>query len=110
MTTSVEVLKKDGKPDVFLLDEALHFTIATEQNKTVTRLDPGESRCETTKESQEGLKRLSACRKPKPARKPEISNLKNMPNTNAEVEKIRNTINYAELGINVRTSPKNIPL
>ena len=79
MTTSVEVLKKDGKPDVFLLDEALHFTIATEQNKTVTRLDPGESRCETTKESQEGLKRLSACRKPKPARKPEISNLKNMP-------------------------------
>ena len=44
----------------------------------------------------------------KPARKPEISNLKNMPNTNAEFEKIRNTINYAELGINVCTSPKNI--
>ena len=37
-------------------------------------------------------KRLSACRKLKPARKPEISNLKNMPNTNAEFEKKYETL------------------
>ena len=80
-----------------------------ELNKTATRLDPWRAAARQQRRVKRA-KRLSACRKLKPARKPEISNLKNMPNTNAEFEKNTKHYKLCRIGDKCSHISKKYPL
>jgi len=87
--TGKEFIWKDKKSKLFVIRKLKHKTISyiifTTETNWRRDWTPGRVAARQQRRVKRA-KQLSASQKLKPAGKPEISNLKNMPNTNSEFE------------------------